>query len=180
MYLQTNTLRSREFLIQMFAILQEFGAEIPWLQPCKDSMWYTNKNRFRDEILRSLGSEENQIHSFGILDNDTQYIGGILHFTVSPERFQDSKSIDTQRRLEAEGFSYLTCLQIRDKFQRRRIGSKVMLETFSTLQKTYPKIWAVVSHSELLPWYISLGFKVEQTTDTRDNLWIISRNATAL
>ncbi len=169
----------RTFLLQMFAILREFGQEIPWLSSCEDAIWYTQQEAFRDRILWGLGMGSEQIHPLTLLDKDHQYLGGILHFTNSPERFRDPKSVATQRRLENQGYSYLTCLQIRDRFQGRGLGRNLMLQTLSTIHQLHPKVWAVVSHNELVQWYISLGFTIEQTPDTKDGLWVISRREAA-
>lgn len=165
----------RTFLIQMFAILQEFGGQIPWLEPCEDALWYVHQETFLGRILSGLGVKSEHISPFALLDQENQYLGGILHFGVSPEKFRDPKSITTQERLESEGYSYLTCLQIRDKFQGRGLGRTVMLEVLSLIHQQHSKVWAVVSDNQLVHWYTSLGFKVEQTADTRDGLWIISR-----
>lgn len=176
MQLVHQGLRSRSFLLQFFAIMEEFGDEIPWLDGLRGLTWSTNATFFRDHILRRLGCEEEGIvpYQFVTPDQQREFVGGVVHFTRSPENFRDRRNIEVMERLVTEGYHYISCLQVRSPFRGVGVGDTLMRRALRSIQASHSRVWGVVSHPELIPWYVGLGATVQSPRDNRDKLWIIS------
>lgn len=177
MRLQPSTLTSRNFLIQLSEIEKEFGQEIPWFKGLHDLRYITNKNVFAEKVKELTGSaERDTIKPYLLVTNgkEREYIGGVLHFSQSPEKFLDSNNQVIQNQLESSGHSYVTCLQLREVFRNKLYGTELTSKALSTILQSYPRVWAVVSHPELLHWYQYFGAEIQNTIENEDRLVIIT------
>lgn len=176
MLLVPQRLRGRSFHIQFVEILQEFGDVIPWLDPLKNLRYVTNATHFRDVLLKGLKcNDPSDITPLQLLTSDrgNEYIGGIVHFTHSPEHFRDSRNQGIQEQLVSQGCQFISCLQIRGVMRGRGYGQQLMQRSLRSILTTYPKIWGVASDPNLLPWYQSFGGTVLSPLENKDDLWII-------
>src|SRR3989344_7969748 len=115
MQLISRSLRGRTFLIQFIEIMREFGAEIPWLEPLQNIAYATNAAYVRDRLLRAFSCHdpsEVTPYQFVTADESREYVGGILHFTKTPEVFIDRSNQEIAERLTQEDFHYISCLQV--------------------------------------------------------------------
>lgn len=174
--LKPTDLRSRSFLLQHLEVMNEFGEIIPWLEPLKSITYSTNATHFRDRFLEHLGCNEEEIIPYQLTfsNNSREYIGGIWHFPNSPEKFKDKSNNETAEKLNHENYRYISCLQVREPLRKTGHGKQILTSVLNEILNTHGKVWAVVSNPELLPWYTSLGAKIESPTKNSDNLWIIS------
>jgi len=172
-------LDSREFLIQFWEILQEFGTEIPWLEGLKKLRYVGNSTRFRDMLLTGLKmSDETGISPLQLVTSseDREYVGGVLRFERAPEKFKDRKNLQIQEELEANGSQFLSCLQIRTDQRGGRHGPRLVKHTTDAMLARYGSFWAVVSDMRLIHWYESFGANLRSRLENQDGLWIISWN----
>lgn len=176
MILSVEDLRSRSFLIQFYEIIMEFGKEIPWLAPLINIGFSTDSIYFRDQILKKLGCEEEGIMPYQFIAPETgkYFVGGLLHFSKSPENFKSSVNRDIQEKLESEKAAYISCLQIRQPFRFSGNGKELMERTLRVILKEHGKVWGVVAHPELLSMYTGLGARVHSTLHNKDKLAVIS------
>lgn len=170
-------LRDRSFLLQLFTIMHEFGDVIPWLDPLRHIQYWTNAERFRDELLLRLGCADEgeivpyQLHA-GSDGND--YMGGILHFPVAPERFKDLHNCAIHARLRFEHTSFISCLQVRDMYRGDGHGARIMREALDAILAEHGgRVWGVVSDPRLVRWYEALGGRVLSPAENKDGLWIV-------
>jgi GNAT superfamily N-acetyltransferase len=176
MRLVERSIRSRAFLLQYLQIMEEFGEEIPWLQPLKPISFSTNPNYFRDQFLRRLGCEEEEIVPYQLVMSDVprEFVGGILYFPRSPEGFKDRNNQEILERIDSEGYRFISCLQVRDVFRGQGYGATIMQRALGAILEEHKKIWGVVSNPSLLPWYASMGAKVLSPAENKDELWVVS------
>ena len=168
--------RSRAFVLQFFEIMREFDSEIPWLHRLKGITYATNPTYFRDQLLLRLGCDEGEIVPYQLLDSaeSKEFIGGLLHFPLSPERFQDKTNQAVLEQLAYEQYRYISCLQIRHGFRKYGYGNIVMRATLDSILEHYKKVWGVISDPQLLAWYVSLGGCMLSPWVNADKLWIIA------
>lgn len=174
--LEKNALESRSFLIQFKDIQNEFGHEIPWLEGTEDLPYILNEKIFVQELVKGLVGESGEHMEAYLLHTDDiykRYIGGLLHFKKCPENFQDSENRKIQEELTDAGVDYISCLQVRESFQKNGYGDLLFKEALKAIFNTKESVWGVVSHPELLPWYQRNGAKVLQDIDNKDQLAIV-------
>lgn len=173
-------LRGRRFLIQYYAILAEFGKEIPWLDGMDDLRFATNGEWFRAELMQRTQQLDAPITPYQFVDADAprSFLGGILHFPRSPERLRDHRNITLAKQLEADGSSFISCLQVQNPVRGRGIGNTMMKRALGTLLRTKGPVWGVVSNPRLLPWYRSIGGHTPSPANNRDRLWIVHWDTT--
>lgn len=177
MHLVKRRLAGRAFLLQFMELMREFGQVIPWLEPLRTVGYYTNGVYFRDSIMRSLDCREpDEVTPYQFVTSDVsrEYIGGILHFARSPEVFVDCGNQALMEQLVAEGFQYITCLQVRNVLRGQGHGTAIMRRALKSILATHNKVWGAVSNPRLLPWYAHLGAHVRSGTHNEDKLWIVS------
>jgi len=176
MRLETVGLTGRRFMIQFSEILREFGDEIPWLHGTRDLRFATNGRVFRDVFLRETEQFGGIVTPYQFVDNDAfgTLVGGVLHFDRSPEHFVDSRNIAIMETLMASGSNYLSCLQVRPYFQNRGIGQQMARRAAEVILRDRGCFWGVISHFELLPFYLNIGARLHSPRENQDNLWIIS------
>lgn len=177
MYLVKRDLAGRAFLLQFFQIMEEFGDEIPWLEPLKTIQFSTNGVYFRDQFIKLLRLREEQditAFQFITMERGREFIGGFVHFSRSPESFQDRKNSEICEVLNYQGYSFVSCLQIRDCYHGEGLGDLLMKKALPAIIGTHGRVWGVVSRPGLVRWYKSLGATVLSDPQNRDNLWIIS------
>jgi GNAT superfamily N-acetyltransferase len=159
--------------------MTEFGDEIPWLAPLKPIAHATNPTYFREQLLRRLGcGASDEIDAFQLVTSHRshEFVGGVLHFTHSPERFETDENRRIMNRLVSDGHSYLSCVQVRDAHRGQGHGRDLFRRALGTVLDKYDKAWAVVSDREMLRWYLSLGLgtRLHTSRDNAERLWIIS------
>lgn len=176
MRLIKRSLRGRTFLLQFQEIMAEFGHEIPWLEPLHSLKFSTNATYFRDKLLRGLNCEEEEIVPFQLITSDEsmEYVGGMLYFPKSPERFKDKANQCVEEVLSARGYCYTSCLQIRDVFQKKGYGSKLMKKALHVISADFGQVWGVVSDLKTARFYENLGAKIQSPLENKDRLWIVS------
>jgi GNAT superfamily N-acetyltransferase len=177
MQLVTRSLRGRSFLLQFLEIMQEFGHEIPWLEPLRNIHYSTNATYFRDHVLKGLGCKEPEdIVPFQLVTTDPsrEYLGGILHFPRTPDRFRDRRNQALLEQLTHERYSFFTCLQVRSVIRGHGYGNEIMRKALKAILAAHGKVLGVASNPDLLSWYASLGAKIRSPRENRDNLWIIT------
>jgi GNAT superfamily N-acetyltransferase len=176
MQLVQSSLRSRSFLIQFYAILDQFGREIPWLTPLQSLSYTTNTTYFRDQLLRKLACEEEAVipYQFVTTGESREFAGGVLHFPRSPERLKDKRHREIMERLAFENYHYVSCFQVRDVFRGQGTGTNLASRAISAILATHPKIWGVVSKPHLVSWYQRLGATVLSPQDNTDKLWVVA------
>lgn len=176
MRLVKRSIRSRAFLLQHLQIMEEFGAEIPWLDPLKGIYFSTNSTYFRDQFLRRLGCEEEAIVPYQLVTSDRsrEFVGGILYFPSSPEHFVDPANIEIQERLTAEHYRFISCLQVRNPFRGQGIGKLLFRRAMAAIFRKHGSVWGVVSNPALIRYYASLGARLQSPKDNKDRLWIIT------
>ncbi|MFA6042412.1 MAG: hypothetical protein WCV85_05390 [Patescibacteria group bacterium] len=176
MILSAQSLRSRAFVIQFFALMAEFGHEIPWLQPLQGLQYATNREHFRDQLLQRLCRHDEEIVPLQLLtpDRSRTFVGSILHFPRSPEVFQDPKNRQIAAALNEQGYQYISCLQIRDVHRQSGHGNVLMRRVLRSIRKEQGQVWGVVSQLPILAWYKNLGATVHSSFENQDNLWIVS------
>ena len=176
MRLVKRSLSGRAFAIQFSEILSEFGEIIPWLKPIQSLRYATNGSFFRSEIESRLGCEDLVPYQFTTHDQSRDFVGGVLHFPVSPEVFSDARNQSIARKLAEEDASYVTCLQVRDVLRGSGHGRQLMERAVNSIPLSHPKVWAVCE-PELVPWYQSFGARVLNRQDNSDDLIIIAWQA---
>jgi predicted GNAT family N-acyltransferase len=176
MQLVKRSLESRAFLIQFGEVMREFGQEIPWLEGLENSVFWTNAAKFRSELLKKWRCEDGQVvaYQFILPGEEREYAGGIIHFSHSPEVFKDRSNQQILERFEAEGYHFISCLQVRSTFRSQGHGHNMTTRALKSIQAKYPKIWGVVSDYHLIAWYQKLGGQLLSPLDNSDNLWTIS------
>lgn len=176
MILVRRSLAGRAFSLQFNEIMAEFGNLIPWLRAVRPLKYATNGAYFKQELRRSLGCEEIVPYQLTTADRSHEFVGGILHFPVSPENFQDRHNKQISATLSNDGAHYITCLQVREVMRGAGHGQDTMERVVRSILKTHPKVWAVCE-PELVPWYQSFGAQVLNTKENKDNLSIIAWRA---
>lgn len=176
MRLVQRSITGRTFLVQFISVMQEFGREIPWLEPLEGLEFITNAVRFRDKLLLGLGVEEEEIISQQFLTSgrDREYFGGIIRFTRPIENFRDTRNLETQEKLTSSGFQYISCLQVRDIKRGQGYGSVLMKKALDTMKGEVGSVWGVTSRPELLPWYQRLGGQLLSPLENKDGLWLVA------
>lgn len=178
MRLQTTNLHGRGFLIQFYEIMREFGEVIPWLDGMDEMRFATDGRWFCDELLRRLGQKNGRVTPYQFVDSDEArtFVGGILHFDVSPEHLRDPHNIDITQRLTLGGASYISCLQVRPSRREVGIGNSMMQQAIDAILTHHGAVWGVVSNPRLLSWYVSLGATIHSPLNNADDLWIVTWN----
>lgn len=179
MHLIQRSLQGRSFLLQFFQIMEEFGDEIPWLQPLKGISYTTNGVYFRDQVIKRLGLKDiEHVTAFQFVTpgREHEYIGGVMRFAAIPEVFRDRDNQDIQARLVCEGYHFISCLQVRERYQGQGHGRLLMKKALNTILGTHGRVWGVVSKPSLISWYQSLGATLHSPHQNDDKLWIISWN----
>lgn len=179
MRLVQRSLCGRAFLLQFMQIMEEFGDEIPWLEPLKGISYTTNGAYFRDQFIKGLGLKEEEsvtVFQFVTPDREHQYVGGVIHFAHVPESFRDKGNQKIQSRLLSEGYHFISCLQVRDDQRGKGYGYELMRRALISVLNEHGKVWGVVSNPRLVTWYKSLGANLQSAQCNSDNLWIISWN----
>lgn len=177
MHLVKRSLQSRDFLLQFFEIMQEFGNDILWLEPLKNIRYSTNGVYFRDQFIRSMGlydQEEVTIFQFVTPDREHEYVAGVIRFAHVPESFEDLRNKEIQELLLSQGYHFISCLQMRDNYRGCGHGQALMQKALSSILEVHGRVWGVVFNPQLIPWYESLGATVRSSADNEDDLWIIS------
>jgi len=179
MLLQPVSLRGRRFLIQFYEVMAEFGNVIPWLDGMDEMRFATNGEWFRDELLRRLGQHDGQVTPYQFVDGDAPrtFVGGILHFSESPEYLLDTRNAELAEQLVSEGSSFISCLQVRDPRRGTGVGTQMTQRAINAILKRHSDVWGVVSDPRLLAWYQTLGASTPSTLENNDGLWIVSWNA---
>jgi len=175
MRLQSVGLRGRRFLVQFYEIMREFGRVIPWLDGVEDIRFATNGAYFRDGILRRTRQRDGDITPYQFVESDDgrTFIGGMLHFTHSPERLADARNREVAERLTAEGASFISCLQIRPSLRAAGVGTSMMRRALRAILVDKGAVWGVVSNPHMREWYRSLGARTPSPIENRDGLWIV-------
>lgn len=175
MRLQPISLRGRRFLIQFYEVMTEFGGVIPWLDGLDEMRFATNGEWFCDELLARLGQRQGRItpYQFVEVDDARYFVGGILHFDVSPERLRDRRNNGIVERLTSDGASYISCLQVREPRRGKGVGNEMMRRAIKAVLAKHGSVWGVVSNPGLLPWYASLGANLESPLNNQDDLWVV-------
>ncbi|MFA4845967.1 MAG: GNAT family N-acetyltransferase [Patescibacteria group bacterium] len=180
MQLQQVSLRGRRFLIQFGEIIREFGGVIPWLDGIENLGYATNGVYFRDQLLRRLGQEEEGVtaYQFVLSGSGRKFLGGLLQFQRTPERFKDSRNNDSVSRLVYRGSTFISCLQVRPTHRGDGVGDELMRRTLKTLLREKGSVWGVVSDPRLLSWYKTLGARILSPLENQDGLWIVHWSCT--
>lgn len=175
MQLQSVGLRGRRFTIQFYELMREFGSDIPWLEGLDELGFATNGEWFREELLRRLGQATGDVTPYQFIDNNPgrTYIGGLLHFTQSPEHLRDRHNNAIAERLAGEGASYISCLQVRTPQRGTGVGTEMMRRAIGAILDRHGSVWGVVSDPRLVSWYVSLGAVALSRASNRDDLWIV-------
>lgn len=175
MHLQSVGLRGRRFVIQFAETMAEFGGVIPWLDGLNELRFATNGAWFADELQRRLGQRDSIITPYQFTDakEGRTYIGGILHFSRSPEVFRDARNAQIAEQLNAEGASFISCLHMRQSLRAAGIGGVMMPRAIAAIRLQHAMFWGVVSDRRILPWYASLGALTPSPIENRDQLWIV-------
>ncbi len=175
MRLQQVGLRGRRFLIQYLGIMEEFGSVVPWLAGMDDLRYATNAAHFRDTLLERTAQGDGDItpYQFVLPGRPAEFVGGVLHFTYSPERLRDPRNREAAERLVSEGVHFVSCLQVRHELRGQGIGDVMFRRAIATILSEKGAFWGVVSDPRLLPWYRSLGVQTPSPCNNRDGLWIV-------
>lgn len=179
MRLQQNSIRERTFVLQCNQVVQAFGKyNIPWLKDLSELMYITNPKEFEIFFKESMGIEAyDHIIPYTLVSSNSErrYIGGMWHFTKSPEVFESEELENIRKDIEAEKYAYMTCLHVRDMFRGKLYGTELFSKALQTVLKDYPKAWGVVSESELLHWYEYFGGVVQNCiSGNSDKLAIVT------
>lgn len=150
--------------------MQEFGTTIPWLRTLPPTI---EEGLNPADILNKLGLSEDEFAAYQLREND-EYIGGIILFSRSPERFIDPKNASEAERLASSRSGFITCLQISPEKRKQGYGSMLMRQAVPTILEEYGSVWGVISNPSLIPWYRSLGGKILSLGENHDKLWIVS------
>lgn len=176
MRLHTPNIRSRAFLLQFFAIMEEFGHEIPWLDGMGELRFATNADHFCNEIAKRTNQGDKKITPYQFIeDGDARtFVGGMLHFPKSPEVFRDTLNSAASEHLTSAGASFISCLQVRQPHQHHAVGRRMFRRTLDTILQEKGSIWGVISDPRLRTWYQSFNGHIWSPDDNKDNLWIVS------
>ncbi|MCR4313950.1 MAG: hypothetical protein NUV84_01745 [Candidatus Uhrbacteria bacterium] len=176
MQLQPVSLRGRRFFIQFYEVMVEFGGVIPWLDGLDEMRFATNGEWFCDELLARLGQRQGRVtpYQFVEVDDARTFVGGILHFDISPEHLRDRHNIEIVERLTNDGASYISCLQVREPRRGTGVGNEMMRRAMKAILAKYGSVWGVVSNPRLLLWYASLGATLKSPPNNQDDLWVVS------
>jgi hypothetical protein len=167
----------RTFLIQFWDIVSEFWNEIPWLKEIIDLKYITEWSIFKDEIFQTLWLDKTDSFTSYILttnDRRKEYIWGLRTFSKSPEKFEDTNNEIVRKQLESADYAYITCLQIRDVLRWSNYWRELFAKALAQVLDRFEKVWWVVSHKELLPYYSYFGAKIENNIENKDNLTLIT------
>lgn len=175
MLLRTASLSGRAFALQLGQVMAEFGDVIPWLDSLRGIEFATKGSYVRDRLLLDTGQEEGGITAYQFLDPDDgrTYVGGLLRFARSPERFVDRANCAAMELLAHERASFVSCLQVRDPRRGARVGDVMFGRAIAAMLRQHHGIWGVVSDPRLLPWYQRLGAEIMSSPDNLDDLWIV-------
>jgi len=179
MRLQQNSLRERTFVLQCVEVLNAFGKyDIPWLRDLHELMYITNPKQFERKFKESMGIEMDDDvvpHTLVSSGSERNYVGGMWHFSKSPERFESASLKRICKDLETDLYAYMTCLHVRGILQGRRYGTELFSKVLQTIMKKYPNAWGVVSEPELLHWYQYFGGVVQNCmSDNAEGLAIVT------
>lgn len=180
MVLQQVSVRGRRFVVQFYEVMREFGREIPWLDGLDDLRYAMNGEWFCDELARRTRQGSSTVTPYQFVDSDSArtFVGGILHFAKSPERFCDGRNIEIAERLASEQANFMSCLQIRPERRQHDVGREMMLRSVAAIRAKHGAVWGVTSNPRLRAWYESLGAQSLSPRENDDNLWILSWPAT--
>lgn len=170
------SLRGRRFLMQFWELMAEFGDEIPWLQGLDDLRYATNAAWFCEELARRTGQRHGVVTPYQFVDGDVArtYIGGILHFSRSPECFRDRRNAEAAERLAAEGASFISCLQVRPFYRGHEVGHTAMHNALKAIRGRHGAVWGVVAKPRLQRFYASLGAELLGSEENGDGLRIVA------
>ena len=176
MLLVRQSLRGRAFLAQFFEVMAEFGHEIPWLQPLRGLQYSTNREYFRDQILHALSRDDEEVIPMQLVSPDPArvYVGGLIYFPHSPERFTDPCNRLIAGSLAEQNYHYVSCLQVRAGERAHGYGPQLFLRALKVIRASHGKFWGVISTLAHVRGYIGLGGRLESPLENNDNLWIIS------
>lgn len=175
MVLQQVSVRGRRFLVQFYEVMREFGREIPWLDGLDDLRYATNGEWFCDELARRTRQSDGTVTPYQFVDSDSArtFVGGILHFAKSPERFCDGRNIEVAERLQAEHASFISCLQVRPERRSHDVGKTMMLRSIAAIRAKHGAVWGVAPNIRLRDGYVTLGAQSCSPEENSDNLWIV-------
>lgn len=175
MLLVKQNTRGRAFLFQFEQIMYEFGSVIPWLFGADSLHFVTNSCYFNEKLHQVIGCPLGSIVPYQLLTSGRErlFVGSILRFTTSPERFTDPMCIEMQRIFDGAGAVYISCLQVRNVKRGLNHGTEILLRSVRRLLQEWPQVWGVCEPS-MVPWYMSLGATIHHKGDNSDNLAIIS------
>ncbi len=176
MLLVRQEIGGRAFLLQFLEVMQEFGHLIPWLCKAESARFVTNGACFKEELCRAIGCAQDNIVPYQLVSSDRarEFVGGVIHFTVSPERFSDPTLASLCRNLSTRGAAYISCLQVRHV--KRGVaghGNEIVLRAINRILQTYPEVWGVCE-PRLVPWYASLGAKILNNGDNAERLAVVA------
>jgi len=174
-----RSLAGRAFAIQFEQIMLEFGSCIPWLEPLKPLSFSTNGKYVRDRILQSFRCRDPfDITSLQFVTPDCsgEYIAGMMLFRYSPERFIDAGNQAISKELASSGYSFLSCLQVRNDLRNQGYGAGFVGKVFRTLVQTHGKVQWVVANRRSINTYISMGATLQSPLVNQDGVWLMSYN----
>ncbi len=173
MRLQKGSLKERTFVLQCNQVLQHFGKyDIPWLRDLHEAMYVTNPKQFVHKFRENMhATEQDRIVPYTLVssDSDRTYLGGMWHFTKSPEVFASSELQEIHTDLESEEYAYMSCLHVRDMFRGKLYGTELFSKALQKITEEYPKAWGVVSEPELLRWYEYFGGEVQNCMSSNED-----------
>ncbi len=175
MRLQQVSLRGRRFLIQFSAIMEEFGGVIPWLASVRELSVVTSGTHFEKQLLERLRQPTGGITAYQFVGSDRsrEFMGGLLHFKRTPERFEDHPNKELVEAFEEEGMGYISCLQVLPNWRGTGVGRDLMTRALNAILQERGAVWGVVSDPNLVHWYRSLGASILSPDDKADNFWIV-------
>lgn len=155
----------------------KFLGVIPWFSETV-SLRYCGNEQYFEEMFRekTIGCNNSKIQPYILNDpeNGNSVLGGLIHFSLSPEKFgTDYNNYFLEELEKDQSFSYITGFLLRDVFQKSFVGIIMFHKALSDIFQEHHKIWGVVSEKSLLPYYQEFGFKIVNPK-TRENFFIIT------
>jgi len=175
MLLVKQEVGGRAFLLQFQEIMREFGSVIPWLREAHALHFATNGRYFKEQLHERIGCPQGTIVPYQLVspDRSRDFVGSILHFSSTPENFQDPACEKLRHELVSRGAAYITCLQVREVKRGSGHGKEIIIRCIGRILREWPVVWAVCE-PELAIWYASLGATILSRGDNADHLAVIS------
>lgn len=168
---------SIEFAIQFHDILDQFGAEIPWLQDMYASKvgHFTDRQEFARLIQEKLGN----INPVAFIE-ETQgksWVGGLILFddpAIESTTFFDANSNDVIKDLTEKGYSLGSCFLMRGDMRGSGKATPILLnKALGSLAKEGKKVWGVCV-PELVEVYRKAGATIHTNHEGPHALNIVS------